>query len=282
MARRETSDLLWALSWGHMEAAFFDLDKTVIARSSSLAFGKNFYREGLITKRLLARAVVAQFVYLLVGADEAKMEKMRKKAQTLTIGWDQTRIRRIIEDVMGDVITPIIFKEAADLIDLHRADGRKVVIVSSAPEEIVAPLGELLGADEVIASRAEVDPDGRYTGEIEFYCYGPHKATAIREFAQRQGIDLAASFAYSDSITDLPMLEVVGHPVAVNPDRALARTAEERGWDVLRFNNPVTVRKRLAEIAPSGRTVALSGGGALTLVAVGLGYAWLRRRSRPN
>jgi len=263
-----------------MEAAFFDLDKTVIARSSGLAFGKNFYREGLITKRLLARAVVAQFVYLLVGADETKMEKMRKKAQSLTIGWDQTRIRQIIEDVMGDVITPIIFKEAADLIDLHRSEGRKVVIVSSSPEEIVAPLGKLLGADEVIASRAEVGPDGRYTGEIDFYSYGPHKAIAIREFAVEKGIDLAASFAYSDSITDLPMLEVVGHPVAVNPDRALTQTATERGWEVLRFENPVTIRKRLAEIAPSGRTVAFSGGGALSLIAVGLGYVWLRRRSR--
>src|SRR5205823_3518318 len=132
---------------GPMQAAFFDLDKTVIAKSSVLAFGRPLYREGLLSRSALLKSAYNQAIY------------------------------------------------------------------------------RLRGADECIASRSRVDAEGRYTGELEFYAYGPHKAAAIREAAERDGIDLAASYAYSDSITDAPMLEIVGHPVAVNPDRELARLA---------------------------------------------------------
>ncbi|MCA1840376.1 MAG: HAD-IB family hydrolase [Actinobacteria bacterium] len=265
-----------------MEAAFFDLDKTIIARSSGLAFGRDLYKEGFITKRLLLKGVAAQFVYLLVGADENKMEQMREKVLDVTKGWEKAKVQSLIEEVMGDVITPIIFKEAVDLIDEHKAQDRKVFIVSSSPEEIVVPLGHLLDIDAVIASRGKVDEEGRYVGELEFYCYGPHKIEAINQVAQEQGIDLSKSYAYSDSITDLPMLEAVGFPVAVNPDRALRKEAQDRGWDIRTFSKPVTLRSRLADFAPSQRTTMLSGGVALGVAAAAAGYVWMRRRLSTN
>src|SRR6266511_2586531 len=142
-----------------------------------------------------------------------------------------------------------IYLEALDLMELHRALGRKVFIVSSSPEEVVRPLAEHLGQVEVIATRAEV-VDGKYTGEIEFYCYGEGKAARIRELADEQGIDRSGSYAYSDSITDLPMLEAVGNPVAVNPDRDLRREAEKRGWQIRDFRRPVRLRSRLSQAVP--------------------------------
>lgn len=265
-----------------MKAAFFDLDKTVIARSSGLAFGRDLYREGLISKRVLMRGIAAQFVYLLVGADENKMEQMREKVLALTKGWEKAKVESIVADVMGEVITPIIYREALDLIEKHKSEGTKVLIVSSSPEEIVKPLGDLLEVDGVIASRAQIDEKGRYTGELDFYCYGPNKVTAIKELAERDGIDLAKSYAYSDSITDLPMLEAVGHPVPANPDRELTKVATEKGWQIVRFTRPVTIRKRLAELAPSPKTTALGSGAALSLAAGVAGYLWLRRRASRN
>jgi HAD superfamily hydrolase (TIGR01490 family) len=262
-----------------MKAAFFDLDKTVIARSSGLAFGRDLYREGLISKRVLLRGIAAQFVYLLVGADENKMEQMREKVLALTKGWEKSKVEKIVADVMGDVITPIIYREALELIEKHRSEGTRVFIVSSSPEEIVKPLGELLEVDGFIASRARIDVQGRYTGELDFYCYGPNKVTAIKELAADEGIDLTNSYAYSDSITDLPMLEVVGHPVPANPDRELRKIATDRGWQIVRFTRPVTIRKRLAEFAPSPKTTALGSGVAISLAAGVAGYVWLRRRS---
>ena len=208
-----------------MEAAFFDLDKTVIATSSVMALGGRFYREGLISKRTIVRGIYAQVVYLLLGADDEKMERMREAMLGLTKGWDQQRVSDIVRETLDEVLTPIIYAEALELIEEHKAAGRKTVIVSSSPIETVEPLGEHLGVDDVIATRARLDSEGRYTGDLEFYAYGPHKADAIREMAVKEGIDLASSYAYSDSVTDLPMLELVGNPVAVNPDRELARIA---------------------------------------------------------
>lgn len=260
-----------------MEAAFFDLDKTILARSSGLMFGRNLYREGLISKRTLLSGLAAQLVYLLVGADENKMEKMREKLLALTKGWDRARVQEIVEEVIGDVVTPVIYKEALDLIEEHKAAGRKVYIVSSSPLEIVDPMGNLLGVHGTIASRGQVDDEGRYTGELDFYCYGANKAVAIKELAEAEGFDLEASFAYSDSMTDLPMLEVVGNPVAANPDRDLRKIAAERNWPVLRFAKPVTIRKRLSEIPP--KSAVISGGAALAVAAAVGGYIWLRKKN---
>ena len=168
-----------------MEAAFFDLDKTVIATSSVMALGGRFYREGLISKRTIVRGIYAQIVYLLLGADDEKMERMREAMLALTKGWDQQRVSEIVRETLDEVLTPIIYAEALELIEEHKQAGRKTVIISSSPIETVQPLGEHLGVDDVIATRAKLDAQGRYTGQLEFYAYGPHKADAIREMAVR-------------------------------------------------------------------------------------------------
>ena len=137
-----------------MEAAFFDLDKTVIAKASMVAFGRPLYRQGLISRRLLVRALYGQLVYMHLGANEAKLERMRQSVLALTKGWEQARVSSIVREALTDVVEPIIYDEALELIEEHRAAGRKVFIVSASPEEIVAPLGEFLGVDAAIATRA--------------------------------------------------------------------------------------------------------------------------------
>jgi HAD superfamily hydrolase (TIGR01490 family) len=257
------------------EAAFFDLDKTIIAKSSVLAFGKPFYREGLLSKSAVVKSIYAQIVFMLVGADEAKMEKLREAMLSLTKGWSQEHIAQIVRETLDEVISPIVFAEALELFDEHHRAGRTIVIVSSAPIEVVAPLGAFLGADEVVATRAEIDADGNYTGGVEFYAYGPFKAEAIRGIAEQHQIDLSASYAYSDSITDLPMLEAVGHPVAVNPDRDLERVAKEREWEIRYFKQPVRLRDRVP-VPPKGPTIAV-GSIVAAAGAATAAYVWWRR-----
>jgi HAD superfamily hydrolase (TIGR01490 family) len=260
-----------------MQAAFFDLDKTVIAKASMVAFGRPLYRQGLISRRLLVRALYGQLVYMHLGADEAKLDRMRESVLALTKGWEQARVGSIVREALTDVVEPIIYSEALDLIQEHRDAGRRIFIVSASPEEIVRPLGEFLGVDAVIASRARV-ADGRYTGEMELYAYGPNKAVAMREIAAEQGIDLGASYAYSDSATDIPMLDAVGHPVAVNPDRELLKAARERGWEVRRFVQPVRLRDRVP-VPPAGPTAAVVG---TALAGAGAAFVWWKRHRPPD
>jgi HAD superfamily hydrolase (TIGR01490 family) len=214
---------------------------------------------------------------MLVGADEEKMERMREAMLALTKGWDHQRVSELVRETLEQVITPVIYAEALDLIEDHKRAGHKTVIISSSPIETVQAIGEHLGVDDVIATRARLDQSGRYTGELEFYAYGPHKADAIREMAVKEGIDLARSYGYSDSITDLPMLELVGNPVAVNPDRELARVAREREWEMRWFQHPVRLRDRVP-VPPKGPTLA--AGSAAAAVGTGIAlYVWLRRRA---
>lgn len=261
-----------------MEAAFFDLDKTVIAKASIAAFGRTFYRGGLISRSTVLRALASQFVYLHLGASEQKLARVRESVLDLTKGWDQQEVSRLVREALDDIIEPIIYAEALDLIERHQAAGRLVYLVSAAPEEIVRPLAGYLGARGSIASKAVVDADGRYTGEMGFYAYGPFKAEAMAEVAEREGIDLSASYAYTDSYTDAPMLELVGHPVAVNPDRVLARLARERGWEVAAFTRPVRMRDRLP--VPSGTAAAT--GAAVVAVATGAAVVAWRLGQRPR
>ena len=259
-----------------MEAAFFDLDKTVIARASMVAFGRPLYRAGLLSRWLLLRALYGQLIYLWLGADEARLAKMRDAALALTRGWHKDTVQRIVRETLEEVVDPIVFAEALDLLALHRAEGRLVVIVSASPDEIVRPLAEYLGADEALATRAKLEADGRYSGELELYCYGHAKVGAIEELAAARDIDLARSWAYSDSVTDLPMLEAVGHPVVVNPDRPLLRVAREREWEVRRFERPVRLRDRVP--MPGPRATAAGGGVGVAAVAAVIVWWWLRRQ----
>jgi HAD superfamily hydrolase (TIGR01490 family) len=261
-----------------MEAAFFDLDKTVIAKASMVAFGRPFYDEGLISRRHVARALWGHLVFMHLGASEQKLARIRESVLRLTRGWDQERIRAIVRETLESVVEPIIYAEAMELIEQHQAAGRRVFIVSASPSEIVEPLAEYLGVDRAIASRARVDEAGRYTGEMAYYAYGPYKAEAMRELAESEGIDLSRSYAYSDSYTDAPMLEVVGHPVAVNPDRVLRKLAEERGWEVRTFSRPVPLRERRMPRPPPGPTAAVAG----TVISSVVGaVVWWKLRRRP-
>ncbi len=259
-----------------MEAAFFDLDKTVIAKASMVAFSRPLLKAGMISHRLLLRATWSQLVFSRLGADEERMRKFRESALRVTKGWDQAHVKAVVEEALISVIEPIVYDEALEEMRAHAAAGRKVLIVSASPMEIVEPLSRYLGADEAIASRPQVDAQGRYTGEVELYAYGPFKAEAIREVAERDGIDLAESYAYSDSMTDLPMLEAVGHPVAVNPDRELARTARERGWDIRIFRTTVPLRERVPMPAP--RVLVYLAVGATAAAVVGGVTWWVLRR----
>ena len=259
-----------------VEAAFFDVDKTVIARASIAAFGHTFYRGGLISRATVVRALASQLVYLHLGASEQKLAKIRESVLALTKGWDQREVARLVREALDDVVEPIIYAEALELIEKHREAGRKIYIVSASPEEIVQPLAEYLGVDGAIASRAVIDRDGRYTGEMAFYAYGPFKAQSMRDVAVFEGIDLSESYAYTDSYTDVPMLEAVGHPVAVNPDRVLARLARERDWEIAQFTRPIRLRDRVP-VPDLPRAAALTG---VAMVAAGVGVAAWRLSQR--
>jgi HAD superfamily hydrolase (TIGR01490 family) len=256
-------------------AAFFDLDKTIIAKSSTLAFGRPFYQGGLINRRTVLRSAYAQFMFALAGADDDQMERMRSFITAMCAGWDVTQVREIVNETLHDIIDPIVYDEAVELIAQHKRDGHEVVIVSTSGEEVVAPIGAMVGADHIVATQMVVE-QGRYTGEIARYVYGPAKADAIRELATSRGYDLAECYAFSDSVTDVPMLETVGHPAAVNPDRALRKVANERGWPVLSFTNAVPLRERIAGLREQRvATVGLAGAG---VVAAGLAWHLTRRR----
>lgn len=260
-------------------AAFFDLDKTIIARSSTLAFSKPFFEGGLLTRRAVLRSAYANFLFGLNGADHDQLERMRSYLTAMVDGWDVEVVRESVRRTLRDVIDPIVYAEAVDLIEHHRRAGRDVVIVSASGSEVVEPVGELLGITDVIATRL-VERAGRYTGEVEFYAYGPHKATAMKRLAEERGYDLSACFAYSDSETDVPMLETVGHPFCVNPDKTLRRIAAERDWPVLAFARPVALRSRLGLHSTTGRAAwAVGAAGALATAAL-LARRRARRRSR--
>jgi HAD superfamily hydrolase (TIGR01490 family) len=244
---------------GGVEAAFFDLDKTVIAKASIMAFAGDFRREGLLTRRTMAKGLWTQLVYVHIGASSKKMARIRRSVLSVSRGWDQGQIRQVVVDKLTAAIDPITYAEARDLIDEHLGAGHRVYLVSAAPAEIVEPLARHFGAHRAVASIAEVGVDGRYTGQLEQYAYGAEKARLVQELAARDGLDLDASYAYSDSVSDVPMLEVVGHPVAVNPDRALRRVAGARGWEVRHFDRMLRAEPLVedtADAAPAlgGRT----------------------------
>ena len=256
-------------------AAFFDLDKTIIAKSSTLAFSKPFFDQGLLNRRAVLKSSYAQFIFLLSGADHDQMERIRAHMANMCTGWDVAQVKSIVNETLHEIVTPLVFAEAADLIAAHKLCGRDVVVVSASGEEIVAPIARALGATHAMATRMVVE-DGKYTGDVEFYCYGEGKVEAIRELAAREGYPLEHCYAYSDSITDLPMLDAVGHPSVVNPDRALRKEAAERGWPVLSFSRPVSLRDRIP--APSGAAIATTAAVGISALAAGaVTYSLLRR-----
>ena len=259
---------------GWSGAAFFDLDKTLMAQSSTLAFARPFYRGGLMGRRAAARNAYAQLIFSLGGANARNTEVLRRELSRLVTGWPVETVQHIVAEAIDTVVDPALHAEAMEVIDEHRSQGRAVVVISASGSDVVEPIAARLGADYVVASQLQTR-DGKYTGAISFYAYGPAKAEAMSALAAECGWDLATCHAYSDSSTDLPMLEAVGNPWAVNPDSALRSIAQERGWPVLRWHRTVSLRERFSNINPrTASTVALG------VVAVGIAVGMARSRAR--
>ena len=233
-----------------MRAAFFDLDKTVIAKSSLVALGPELHARGMLRRRTLVWGVFSHLLFMRFGANDEKLNKIRESVLKVTKGWDHDEVRALVAETINDVIEPLIYDEALELIDHHLAEGDEVWLVSMAPSEIVEPFAELLGITGAIASRAKIDEEGKFTGEMEFFAQGENKAVAMRELAQQRCIDPGECFAYSDSETDVPMLQAVGHAFAVNPDRQLAKVAHDQAWPILSFNHPVRAHDRSRSHTP--------------------------------
>ncbi len=257
------------------EAAFFDLDKTIIAGSSSLAFGKPLYRAGFLQKGHLMRIGIGHFAYMLFGADEDSLARARDEMLDVVSGWHKVEIDAVVAQTLDEVIEPLVFAEALFLIDEHMRSGRKVYVVSASPEEFVTPIAKMVGIDNVIATKIRTDGLGRYVPELERYVMGPGKAEAMVEVAEQDGIDLDGSYAYTDSFTDMPMLEAVGNPVVVNPEKELRDAAEENEWPVLEFQRPVSLEPRVQ--APPKRVWVPVVVGAVT---VALAIALSKRRDK--
>jgi HAD superfamily hydrolase (TIGR01490 family) len=223
-------------SSGRTTAAFFDLDKTIIARSSILAFAPSFYRHGLITRSQVCRGVAAQISFRLGGAGHDRMERIRDQVSALCRGWPADVVAQIVTEGLRQIISPHVYSEARTLLTRHQQDGHDVIIVSTSGQEIAGPIGAMLGVTQVIATRLAV-ANGLYTGDVDFYAYGQAKADHVIALSAERGYRLGDCFAYSDSVTDLPLLELVGHPYVVNPDRALRRIARARQWPELTFRH---------------------------------------------
>jgi HAD superfamily hydrolase (TIGR01490 family) len=215
-------------------AAFFDLDRTLIRRSSALALAGAFRARRLIGRRQLAKAALWQLLFAARGASPETVRRAAEDGLLILRGFTRAEMDELVAEALEPVLKPLVYRAPLELARAHRERGERAYIVSAALQEIVAPLAGELGFDGAVGTLCEVR-EGVYTGRPIRSCHGPAKADAVRELALSEGIDLGVSTAYSDSLSDLPFLEAVGQPVAVNPDRGLRRLAAERGWPVLAF-----------------------------------------------
>jgi HAD superfamily hydrolase (TIGR01490 family) len=249
-------------------AAFFDLDKTLMQGSSAFQFGRAAYRAGLLSRRQLLSDAIANVQFRLRGATDADSLALRERIAASLEGTRVVDLERLGANVLAGIL-PRIYPQMLALAHEHQDHGRPAYIVTAASQELADILAKVMALDGAVGSGISEVRDGIYTGRpAGVFVYRSGKAEAIRRLAEREGIDLSASYAYSDSESDMPMLEAVGHPVAVNPDVALARVARERGWDVLRFDR---LGRRLKAAAALG---AAAGAG-------GIGSVVVLRRLRP-
>lgn len=217
-------------------AAFFDLDRTLISRSSSLSLAPAFHRRGLLGRRDRTKARLAQLVFVRYGAGASRVGQTADSGMAFLKGLPVETMRDIVRESLDSAFKPHVYRDALDLVARHRERGEKSFVVSAALQEIVDALVAELGLDGGRGSTAEVE-NGVYTGRLLRRLDGRAKAEVISQLASAGDIELAESTAYSDSAADVPFLEAVGHPVAVNPDRTLRGIAADRGWRVLRFSD---------------------------------------------
>jgi HAD superfamily hydrolase (TIGR01490 family) len=216
-------------------AAFFDLDKTLMAGSSGMQFARVATRHGIVGRRQLASWAVEHLRYRLRGTTDERTKEVLRVAQELISGVPARSIERMNPEVLAAIL-PRVYPQMLDEVYGHQDAGRATFIVSAAGNGVVEPLAAVLGMDGGIGTRYEVDDTGAFTGRFDGpFVYGEGKVEAMETFAAAHGIDLSESYAYSDSLSDLPMLRAVGNPVAVNPDPALAEIAREEGWQTMRF-----------------------------------------------
>ena len=258
-------------------AAFFDLDRTLMSGSSTFYFGKAVYREGLMTGRRLIRDATAALLFQLFGASDEKSEAYRDRILASVAGTPaevfQTMSPQVIEELL-----PRIRPEAQALLDRHLEAGRDVFIISASPVEIVSELAKALGISGGLGTVSEVI-DGVYTGKLAApFCYGEGKATVLEQLAAERDYDLEKCYAYSDSISDLPMMQLVGNPIAVNPDRSLMSVAHRRGWPVVEFNRE---RKRFTKLA-AGIGGAVAAGATGYALGHHNGRQYVVRRLKPG
>jgi len=211
-------------------AAFFDLDRTLLRRSSALALAPAFRARKLISRRQVAKAAAWQLLFVLRGVGADAVKHAAEDGLVVLRGFSPVEMQALVVESMEELLKPLVYAESLDLVDLHRGRGEPVYIVSATLQEIVQVIADDLGFDGALGTVCEVE-DGKYTGRSIRPLHAENKARCIQEL----DYDLTASTAYSDSHTDLPFLEAVGHPVAVNPDRRLRRVASQRGWPVLQF-----------------------------------------------
>jgi HAD superfamily hydrolase (TIGR01490 family) len=246
-------------------AAFFDLDKTLIEGSSALHFARAAYKHGMLSRRQLLRDGWANLKFRIQGSTDQTTDVLRQRILDAIAGQRVVDLRRLGPDVLAGVL-PLVYREVLEEAFAHQDAGRPAYIVTAASQELADVLAHVLTFDGGIGMRSEVR-DGVYTGRLDGpFTYREGKAEAIREIAEREGIDLSASYAYSDSESDLPMMRTVGHPVAVNPDAALERVARAEGWRIMRFD-------RLAPMLKLGGVAAV-----IALLGGGGGYAFARTR----
>jgi HAD superfamily hydrolase (TIGR01490 family) len=215
-------------------AAFFDLDRTLLRRSSALALAGPFRRHGLISRWQLAKAAAWQLLFVLRGASHEAVRRAAEDGLVVLRGFTPEELRELVADAMEPILRPLVYAEPLALVEQHRARGEPVYVVSATLQEIVEAIADDLGFDGALGTQCEI-VDGAYTGHALRALHAENKAACVRELAATNGFELSRCTAYSDSHTDLPFLEAVGHPVAVNPDRALRRIAAARGWPVLEF-----------------------------------------------
>lgn len=217
-------------------AAFFDLDRTLLRRSSALALAGSFRKRGVISRWQMVRAAGWQLLFVARGASHEAVRRVAEDGLRLLAGYSPEDLRELVAEAMEPILRPLVYAESLQLVQEHHDRGEKVYIVSASLQEIVDAIALDLGFDGALGTVCEVK-DGKYTGRAERALHAEAKADCVRSLAEREGFDLAECTAYSDSHTDLPFLALVGHPVAVNPDRGLRRIAAERGWPVLEFKS---------------------------------------------
>jgi HAD superfamily hydrolase (TIGR01490 family) len=248
-------------------AAFFDLDRTLMAGSSAFQFGRAAYKAGLVSRRRLAADAWENLRFRLRGSTDAGTEAVRERVSGMLEGVRVRDMQRLAPDILAGVL-PRLYPRMLAIAYEHQDAGRPVFICTAASQEVAELMAMVLTLDGAVGTVLEA-VDGHYTGRAGGpITYREGKAQAIRELAEREGVDLAASYAYSDSESDLPMLRAVGHPVAVNPDAELARIARDEGWAVLRFD-------RL------GRRLRVAGAMTAAAAIGGLGSVAVARRSTP-